>query len=405
MYRFYVTGNQQLTDSTLLLTLKKNPTEKPFSFQPGQYASISFKNNGRPTPARNFSIINSPTDQGTLQFSIRVKGRFTNALTTLAEGDEVNVRGPFGNFVFDQERDKDTVMIAGGIGIAPFIGMIRFATATNLSNKIKLIYSFRDQNDAPFVGQIMNFDNLNPNFKSIFVVGEGPTDKFAGHDVLSGRMSSDIIDQVTDGDFENKTFSICGSPKFMADVTQILKDKGIDESKIMTEAFGQSSHRRSGKLFAWPPSAYVMGAVGLATASIAIMISDFTSALAAQTAAANAISNTGNQAGPTNSRQDQLDGLVNGLPSAKNNSPASSAAAQTAAGQAQTSTSTSTPASVTTGSTSAPAASSPAPVYVAPAPTPPPASTPAPKPAPAPTPAPKPVPVCTTTQSGVITCV
>ncbi len=402
MYRFYVTGNQQLTDSTLLLTLKKKSEEKSFSFQPGQYASISFKKNGRPTPARNFSIINSPTDQGTLQFSIRVKGRFTNALTNLMEGDEVKVRGPFGNFVFDKERDKDTVMIAGGIGIAPFIGMIRFATATNLSNNINLIYSFRDQNDAPFADQLKKFDDLNPNFKTTFVVGEGETDKFSGHNVINGRMSPDVINQVIENNYEGKTFSICGSPKFMADVVQILKDMGVDENKIMTEAFGQGSKRRSGKLFAWPPSTYVMGAVGLATASLVIMISDFTSALAAQTAAANTISNTGNQTGTTNSRQDELDGLVNGLPTTKNSSPSSSAASQAASQQTNTSTQT-----VTSAPVSAPATSNTAPVYVAPAPTPTP--TPAPKPAPAPTPAPapkpKPVPVCTTTQSGVTTCV
>jgi len=66
MHKFYVSGNQPLTPTTLLLTLKKDPSTKPFSFQPGQYASLSFKKRGRPTPTRCFSIVNSPTDQSVL---------------------------------------------------------------------------------------------------------------------------------------------------------------------------------------------------------------------------------------------------------------------------------------------------------------------------------------------------
>jgi ferredoxin-NADP reductase len=144
MYKYYVENSEKITPTTLLLTLKRYPSTRNFAFQPGQYAAISFKHNGRPTPARCFSIANSPTDDDVVQFSIRLKGRFTKALLDLKEGDRVNVRGPFGAFVLDADRDEDVVMIAGGIGIAPFMGMIQYASAVELSNKMKLIYSCRN---------------------------------------------------------------------------------------------------------------------------------------------------------------------------------------------------------------------------------------------------------------------
>ncbi|MEI7683275.1 MAG: FAD-dependent oxidoreductase [Candidatus Saccharibacteria bacterium] len=115
MHKYFVTQNKHITPTTLLLSLKKRSNTKPFLFQPGQYAAISFKHHHRPTTTRCFSIVSSPTEMDILQFSARSNGRFTKALNDLTVGDEVTVRGSFGAFVFDPARDKDAVLIAGGI--------------------------------------------------------------------------------------------------------------------------------------------------------------------------------------------------------------------------------------------------------------------------------------------------
>lgn len=393
MYRFYVTENRKLTATTLLLTIKKEESEKPFSFQPGQYATISFKVNGRPTPARNFSIVNSPTEQGILQFSIRVKGRFTNALTNLAVGDEVKVRGPFGAFVFDSNRTGETIMLAGGIGIAPFMSMIRFASMTQLDNKLKLIYNNRNQIDVPFADEIKDYANSNLNFRPTFMVGDGSSDKFAGFDVKSGRITPDVMDQVVEKKYDKKVFFICGPPNFMNSMTEILRNKGVADVNIMTEAFSQGSKRQTGQIFSWPTNVYALGAVGLAVTIFAVMVGDLIKTLPAASSLGS--SNVANPLGNANSRQTDLDELVNGLPVLDTKYPVTDAVKADAAKKAAADALLVSNATSNTTKNSA----------LGVTPTPAPSSAPTSTPNPSPIPAPKPAPVCTTTQSGVTTCV
>lgn len=373
MYKFHVDSNQQLTPTTLLLTLKRQPSTKPFSFQPGQYTAISFKRNGRPTSARCFSIVNSPTDRDIIQCSIRTKGKFTSAVAGLEKGDEVKVRGSFGAFVFDPARDLDAVLIAGGIGIAPFMSMIQYATATNLSNSITLIYSCSDQNDVPFFKQLRQLEKQNPNLKIVYVISRGPIDKFSGQDVKTGRVTPEIIKQAVNGIYNKKSFFICGPSLFMNAMTRTMRDKDVPDNMIMTEAFSQKNNRQTGKLRSWPNNIYVLGAVGVALTSLVIMIKDLLETLPASNFSAS--SSLVDSTYPTNSRQTELDNLVNGLPSVANTAPATDAAIKSGQ-QSNTGTSVTNPTTTTTSA------------------------------APTPTPAPKPAPVCTTSQStGMTTCI
>lgn len=349
MYKYYVIGNQKLTASTLLLTLKKGSDTKPFMFRPGQYATLNFSRKGRLSPARCFSIANSPTDQGILQFSIRIKGRYTNRMTELAPGDEVQIRGPFGSFVFDEKRDLDVVMIAGGMGIAPLIGIVHYATNLGLSNKINLLYSVKNQDDVPFVEQLKDLTGSNPNFKTMFVISDGPNDKLADLGAKSGRITPEIINQTVGSSYLNKKFFICGPPAFMDAMSKTLHKKGVNSSNIFTEAFSQGPAEQTGKLRSWPNNIYVLGAAGVVLASLAITVKDILNTLPASSFSSS--SSLMDSTYSINSRQNELDNLVNGLSGDDGGAPAS--------------TTSTTPAN---------------------------------------TPTPAPAPKCTTTQSGVTTC-
>lgn len=377
MHTYRVSKNEHLTASTLLLTLTRTEDgSTPFSFQPGQYAAISFKRQKRPTAARCFSIVSSPTDQSTLQFSMRTAGRYTKALSTLRHGDEVMVRGPFGGFVLDANRDKDTIMLAGGIGITPFISMVRYATVTGLTNNLTLIFSCRNQEDVPFAEELKSLEQRNSHLKVIYVIGEGPTDKFIGQKVVKGRITPEIIDTVSSGDYGNKSFFICGPPPFMKGMSNVLQGKGVSSNRIMTEAFGQGSHRQTGKIRSWPFNIYILSAVSVGLVSFVVMIGDLIKTLPSSPLLGS--SSTTPLTSPVNTRQTDLDSLVRALPDLADSSSATQAA--TKALQQTSNTSKSQPQTTT------------------PAPTPKPTPT-------TPAPAPKPTPKCTTTQSGVTTCI
>ena len=372
MQKYSVTSSQSLTPTTLLLTLKKTNFDRPFSYQPGQYAAISFYRKHRPTAARCFSIVSSPTDQGILQFSMRTKGRFTRALKDLKQGDIVTVRGPFGGFVFESDLEPNVVLLAGGIGITPFMSMMSYATATLSASRITLVFSCATQDDIPFVDELLALEHQNPNLNVFFTVGNGPIDRLDKAKTFSGRITPDIIKQVTGDSLTNPTYFICGPNPFMKAMTKSLASQGVPQGQLLTEAFSQGPNRQTGKISSWPLNIYFLGGVGMVLGSFIVMMSDLFKTLP-PSSIINASKNV-TASNATNSRQKDLDTLVNNLPDVTSAAPASPGA-QAAA----TTTTTPTP---TSGQTT-----TPTPVRSVPTPT------------------PVATPKCTTTASGVTTCV
>lgn len=398
MYRYIVASVEHSTPTTLVLTLRARDSKHFFAFRPGQYATISYRKGYRPSIARCFSIASSPTEQGQLQFGIRLKGHFTHALEKLQAGDKVTVRGPFGEFVLNTRQYNDVVLCAGGIGITPFMSMLRFTNATRDSAHITLILSARTQEEIPFAAELLALPMQNPTIKIAYAISEGPTDTLPADNVSQGRITREVLAKTLGEDWQTKTFYVCGPPPFMKSVSDILQYHNVSADMILTEAFSQGPHQQAGRLRSWPNNIYILGALGTVAASFVVMANDVLKTLPA-TLMPSTLTSTDSAAKTTNSRQQQLDALVNELSSQTTASPQSPGVVS--ANQAITNTQssvTTSPAGNSSTTTTQPSSPS-TPTTATPTPT------PTPKPTPAPTPKPAPAPVCTTSPSGVTTCI
>ena len=97
-------------------TFRVNAPEggKLFEHMPGQCAMLCAPG----ISEGMFSITSSPTNKEYQEFSIKKCGVLTDYLHSLEVGDEITVRGPYGNHfpVEDKLKGKDLLFIAGGIG-------------------------------------------------------------------------------------------------------------------------------------------------------------------------------------------------------------------------------------------------------------------------------------------------
>jgi len=258
MYWYRVSKSELLTPTVRLLTLvPKKATQKPLLYQPGQYAAISLHDKLRPTTTRSFSLCSSPTQGNFLQFSIRVQGKFTSALERLKEGDIVSVRGSFGSFVFNEHAHALTTFFAGGIGIAPFMSMIRYATDTGVQNGIRLVYSVKTENDVPFFNELQKLEKTNPNFSVTYVVGDGQIDRLRDTRAVPGTLDGDVVDSLELA-YDKETYMVCGPPRYMSAVQTLLEERGVPRRNILTEAFSQGSARQSSRLTYWPFNVYAL---------------------------------------------------------------------------------------------------------------------------------------------------
>ncbi len=87
--------------------------------------------------ARPFSIARL-SERGLILF-FQTAGRGTEQLSLLKPNDKVVIWGPLGNS-FEVEKNTETLLIAGGIGIVPFLG---YATNHPQKSKLSMLFSHR----------------------------------------------------------------------------------------------------------------------------------------------------------------------------------------------------------------------------------------------------------------------
>ncbi|MBD5641214.1 MAG: dihydroorotate dehydrogenase electron transfer subunit [Desulfovibrio sp.] len=101
--------------------LRLSPPAWP-AWQPGQFIMLRPASFGLEIPwGRPFSICHT-TSRHLICF-FRVEGRGTKLISELRPGDPVHVWGPLGRG-FAVETDTPTLLLAGGMGIAPFVGYV-----------------------------------------------------------------------------------------------------------------------------------------------------------------------------------------------------------------------------------------------------------------------------------------
>ncbi len=129
--------------------------KKPFTTIPGQCAFLSMPGVGEAL----FSITSSPTNEDYLELSIKKCGCVTTWLHEIEAGQQITIRGPYGNgFPVDTDfRGKDLLFIAGGIGLAPLRSVINYVRHYRANyGTVDIVYGARTKQDLVDYDEIVN---------------------------------------------------------------------------------------------------------------------------------------------------------------------------------------------------------------------------------------------------------
>lgn len=224
--KFFVENVKEETKDTFTLTLKSN---NKFKFKAGQFCFLRVNKND--LNARHPFTISSAPQENNIQFTIKhYGGRFTETASKLEKGEEVLIDGPFGIFTTENKKNH-LVFIAGGVGVTPFISMIKERVANNYQQKITLLYGSHSSNDIIFKNYLDNIKN--DWFKKIYVLSK---DKSGDQNHENGYINKDTITKYIK-DIDNATFYICG-PKAMKDsIKEDLKKLDVKNKNIIIEDF------------------------------------------------------------------------------------------------------------------------------------------------------------------------
>ena len=136
-----ITKIERVTPSEILfdITIDELVKQKEFNFMPGQFVELTVFGLGEAP----FSITSSPNNRDFFQLCIRDMGNVSGALRKMKKGAKVGIRGPFGKgyFPFERMKEKNVIIIGGGIGLAPLMSLIKYILEDRKSyRRLVIIY-------------------------------------------------------------------------------------------------------------------------------------------------------------------------------------------------------------------------------------------------------------------------
>lgn len=204
-----------------------------FMFKAGQFAWLKLKEAPFNLTEHPFSISSAPFELPQLRFTIKESGDFTEKIGSIFEGEQAYIDGPHGHFIIGDQEFKGIVMIAGGIGVAPMISIIKEMAYQKDSRPVRLLYGNRIESQIAFQYELKKASQ-DIKLQVDYVLSE-PSPDWEG---LTGYLDSTIIQEALDMPRPNEwLYLLCGPPAMLDSAVETLKLEGIPNRQIIYEKF------------------------------------------------------------------------------------------------------------------------------------------------------------------------
>lgn len=229
-------GRETVADGTMAFRFAK---PSGFTHAAGQSVSLTLLDppetdaQGR---SRTFTLACAPYEPD-LTVATRMRDTaFKRVLKTLPLGSIVRLTGPNGTMTLHADPARPAVFLAGGIGITPFLAMVRHATHAKLTHHITLFYSSRTLKDAAFLAELQQLEQANPNFHLVATMTDPGS---SGHPAWSGETDY-IGDEMLRRhlpDVLAPVYYFAGPPAMITAMQKLLKKMSVTEQDMRFEEF------------------------------------------------------------------------------------------------------------------------------------------------------------------------
>lgn len=221
-------------------TLTLAPEGHPgWRFQPGQFVWLTLRASPFVMREHPFSLSSSAERaDGRVTVTIKALGDFTNTIGSVTPGETAYVDGPYGAFSIDRvghPAPDGFVFIAGGIGVAPLMSMVRTLADRGDTRPVRLVYAYRRWERMTFREEI---DALGVRLDLRFIpVLEEPPDDWTGE---RGWITADLLARHLPEEAAARAglaYFVCGPEAMTQSVERQLAGLGVPASRVHSELF------------------------------------------------------------------------------------------------------------------------------------------------------------------------
>ncbi len=203
-----------------------------FVHHPGQYCYVRILSKVCGYEEHPFTISSPPNSGNTIAVIIKNLGNYTTKAKLVKVGSKVIVDGPYGTF-YPSHGDKQFLLIAGGIGITPFISMVNHWNNTSFPRLSALIWSCREEKEMIQAEMFKRCAEINRSFLFFPVL----TRQTSGTVQLC-RINKEVLAEcLTLFDKTALKVMFCGPSTLRTYVNKSLLQLGVEHSCFQFEKF------------------------------------------------------------------------------------------------------------------------------------------------------------------------
>ena len=212
--------------------------EAPFPFEPGQYATLGLLG-AENLVHRPMSVSSSADDLSEYEFFIRrvENGGFTPLLWERSVGDPINIKGPKGKFLL-QDDGRRALFVASGTGLAPFISMIETLRHRNQTRDIVLLHGVSYDYDLAWRRQLTELET-GAEFPLRYVATVSRPQHCPDWTGCTGRVEAIVASQLDEHGLapDTATIYLCGNPEMITAVEEIAAARGFPPEQVRKELY------------------------------------------------------------------------------------------------------------------------------------------------------------------------
>ncbi|HET6499680.1 MAG TPA: 2Fe-2S iron-sulfur cluster-binding protein [Amycolatopsis sp.] len=223
-----------------IVGLKLKPLDPPaYVFKPGQYADLTIPGTDE---HRSFSMATTPSTTDHIEFVIKKYpgGRFSSLLEEGIEiGDTIDLTGPYGNFTLKNGHVLPLVLMAGGAGMAPVLGLLRQLSETGDPRRVRFYYGARTPADLFYLDEIRAIGAALLDFEFVVALSESCD----GIDELGITAEAGMVTEVVEArepELHRTEVYLCGPPPMVDAALALAARQGVPDDQVFYDKFTTS---------------------------------------------------------------------------------------------------------------------------------------------------------------------
>jgi predicted ferric reductase len=214
------------------LVLQPERQTRMLIFEPGQFVWMTLRASPFAFAEHPFSISSSPTTRDRLELTIKELGDFTRTIKTVQPGEAIYLDGPFGAFSIDRYPAAGYVFVAGGIGSAPMMSMLR-ALADRGDERPHLLILANSRWERVTFREAVHALKARLNLRVVHCLEEPPP----GWDGESGYVTAAVLERHLPRERNRYEYFVCGPEPMIRMVENALYQLGVPLGSFHTELF------------------------------------------------------------------------------------------------------------------------------------------------------------------------